>query len=125
VRISAIPAAALALCCALLLALFVGSSPASAEVTGLETKSYTATAAADEIKTLAVACSSGKKVLGGGFEAQFSPALTQQVLASVPQGATGGENGGDNANAWVAEVHNTDTVPHGVTVWVICATVGS
>jgi hypothetical protein len=113
----------LALCAALVLALFVSPNSASAEVTGLETKSYTATASPGEIASAAVACSSGKKALGGGVDVAVNPAGTQHILASVPQ-ASGGENS-TNAISWLALMRNADTNDHTFTVWVICATVGS
>jgi hypothetical protein len=43
------------------------------------------------------------------------------VIASVPQGATG--DGSDNANGWAGVVNNHESTPKLLYVWVICASV--
>jgi hypothetical protein len=95
--------------------------PAGANgVSGLETRSATATADANSIKSVAVVCSSGKKALGGGVELGNAGA-DMDLIASVPQGATG--DGSDNANGWAGVVNNHESTPKLVYVWVICASV--
>lgn len=97
--------------------------PAGANgVSGLETRVASGAADAESIKSIAVSCSSGKRALGGGFE--FSnPGADVNIVASTPTGASG--SGTDNATGWVAEFNNHETTTKNVSVWVVCATVGS
>jgi hypothetical protein len=92
-----------------------------ADVPGLETKTQQATAGAKSVKDLAVACSSGKRALGGGYNVPFSaPAL--RTTASSPQILA---NGDPNAGGWIAEFVNDGDTSVSVNVWVICATIGA
>lgn len=115
------PLLASALLCVGLALGFLASmgTPASANISGLETKTYQTTINADSMRTLAVACTTGKTALGGG--ADFgNPSADITMIASEPQGATG--DGSDNATGWIAEFYNHEAVSKNVSVTVICGT---
>jgi hypothetical protein len=110
------------LACLAALAVVLGSaSGAKATAVHFVTVRESGTANANSIKALAVVCPAGRVATGGGFEVYTSD--TQHVLASEPYGATG--DGSDNGTGWIVEVYNTDSSPHTVYAWAVCASLGS
>jgi hypothetical protein len=95
----------------------VGPPGPPGAVSGYEEKTHQVFVSAGAVANVSVSCSTGKKVLGGGFDIETPDDV--KVFSSEPSDGSG--NVIDNG--WNVFVHNTGSVTRQVTVTAICASV--
>lgn len=91
----------------------ISNEHAHAAIPGYEIKSVTYTVSAGNLSGTSVFCTTGKKVLGGGFDIQGAGMAQSYATRSQPAGTQ---------NGWDVNVRNNGTGPVQVKLFAICAT---